>query len=67
MTTDHKAEALLILEKVSLLDVETSKQIYLAHVHATLAVADQQKRTADWLERWPIAHDYSPVISVNQS
>lgn len=37
----------------------------LAIAEAQLAVAEQQKRIADWLENWPLAHDESPVVSVN--
>lgn len=36
-----------------------------AQVHATLALAAEQKRVADWLEAWPLANDESPVVSVN--
>ena len=39
--------------------------IALARVEATLAVAAEQKRVADWLEAWPLAHDGSPVTSPN--
>ena len=39
--------------------------IALAQVEATLAVAAEQKRVADWLEAWPLAHDESPVITPN--
>ena len=39
--------------------------IAMAQIEATLAVAAEQKRIADWLEAWPLAHDESPVVSVN--
>ena len=42
------------------------KWIALAQVEATLAVAAEQKRIADWLEAWPLANDESPVVSVNR-
>ena len=40
--------------------------IALAQVEATMAVAEEQKRIAIWLEAWPLAFDNSPLITPNQ-
>lgn len=48
------------------LETERGKAwLTMAQIDAQLAVADEQKRIADWLEAWPLAHDGSPVTSPN--
>ena len=48
------------------LETERGKAwLTMAQIDAQLAVAAEQKRIADWLEAWPLAHDESPVITLN--
>lgn len=64
---DHVAEALKLrgMTEESVTTQRAEMLLAQAQVHATLAVAEQQRRIADWLESWPLAHDESPVVSVN--
>lgn len=48
------------------LETERGKAwLVMGQIDAQLAVAAEQKRIADWLEAWPLAHDGSPVTSPN--
>ncbi len=62
----ERAEAHLINAQGAGLDRPLSQAwIAAAQAEATLAVAAEQKRIADWLDAWPMAFDGSPVISPN--
>lgn len=68
MSDKHTTEALGLLSYVGrtkMTSEESQATVTAAQVHATLAQAEQLKRIADWLETWPLAHDESPVVSVN--
>lgn len=56
---------MLFAQEVGLETERGKAWLTMAQIDAQLAVAAEQKRIADWLEAWPLAHDESPVVSVN--
>lgn len=68
---DHLAQANEAVE-AALKEASTalgpaSREFWLAkaQAQATMALAFQQARIADWLEAWPIANDEAPIVHVN--
>ena len=59
---DHMAEARKVATEISNNPHATRAEFLAeAQLHAVLAVAEQQKRIADWLEDWPLGSRGEPM------
>lgn len=66
---ENDQRVLQLLESAATLPAENAQVALIlaeAQVHATLACADAQNRIADWLDRWPLGTDNTPVVTVNR-